>query len=197
MVQALELPQLLQDVFQDDSSRNCFNSWPQDKVSKHSLCFWHNIQHRTRWQISLVHLKVFHTSLMISCQPTADIRKHQQSELQIISYVPQRHRVSQSFITRHPLLRRTHHRLMKPGCGSLISCSPVGIFSPDPEPLAEELFVLLSDVGLVHGFPDLSTTRCCNKHPPSTSILLLVDGDVWSPSRCVQTNTSYKQTWLI
>ena len=41
-------------------------------------------------------------------------------------------------ITRHPLLRQAHHRLIIPGCMSLAFWGPVGICPPDPETLATE-----------------------------------------------------------
>lgn len=42
----------------------------------------------------------------------------------IISCVPQHHRAFRPFITRHPLQRQAHHRLIKPGC---VSCDKLDV----------------------------------------------------------------------
>lgn len=71
--------------------------------------------------------------------------------------------------TRHPLLRQARHRLITPGCMSLTSWGPVGIFPPDPEPLAAAYWSLWC---LFHGLAQgLSVDSQLSEQP---------DGGCWN-----------------
>ena len=70
------------------------------------------LKHGTRWWTSLVRLEG--TSLMINCQPPADVRDISS----VVCTVPLCHRCFSLLITSHCLLRQAHHRLIKPGAQS-------------------------------------------------------------------------------
>ena len=62
---------------------------------------------------------------MSSAQPPADVRDHQRMCFGLL-------------ITRCPPLSQACPRLIRPGCVSLTTWGPVGIFPPDPDPMTSQ-----------------------------------------------------------
>ena len=103
------------------------------------------------------------------------------------------HIFSSVLITWHPLLRQAHRRLIRPGCISPTSWDPVGVFPPDPEPLAAALCSRRCFFyGLVQGFYrgclDLwATSGCCNETLAaklllsSHVVLPYITNKLWAP----------------